>query len=155
MSSPVALAGLYWRLPGLYDRWMATPRLERLSGALVGRELECAAIDQLLEASARGESSSLVLRGEAGIGKSALLDHLTDHAVGGRRLCRVGEWPLIFAEVGRERGYHGNAALLAGLREGPWAAPRSDRHFLLTGSSSCRLTMCRGPRRTPVTSSAC
>ena len=66
MISPVAVAGLYRRLPGLYDRWMATPRLERMSGALVGRELECAAIDRLLEASARGESSSLVLRGEAG-----------------------------------------------------------------------------------------
>ena len=35
------------------------------SGALVGREQECAAIDRLLEASAAGESSSLVLRGEA------------------------------------------------------------------------------------------
>ena len=67
------VAGLYRWLLGLYDRWMATPRLERISGALVGRELECAAIDRLLDASARGESSSLVLRGEAGIGKTALL----------------------------------------------------------------------------------
>jgi predicted ATPase len=52
---------------------METPEVERTSGALVGRERECAAIDRLLEASARGESSSLVLRGEAGIGKTALL----------------------------------------------------------------------------------
>jgi DNA-binding CsgD family transcriptional regulator len=52
---------------------MATPGLEGGVGALVGRERECAAIDDLLEASARGESSSLVLRGEAGTGKTALL----------------------------------------------------------------------------------
>jgi DNA-binding CsgD family transcriptional regulator len=57
---------------------MATPDLERTSGALVGRERECAAIDRLVEASARGESSSLVLRGEAGIGKTALLTHAAE-----------------------------------------------------------------------------
>ena len=62
---------------------MATPELAGLSGALVGRERECAAIDRLLEASARGESSSLVLRGEAGIGKTALLSYAAER--GGRR----------------------------------------------------------------------
>src|SRR5919197_2998485 len=59
--------------PGPYDRRMAQPERERMSGALVGRERACAAIDRLLEISTRGESSSLVLRGEAGIGKTALL----------------------------------------------------------------------------------
>ena len=39
-------------------------------------------IDGLLEAAARGESSSLVLRGEAGIGKSALLGYAGDRAEG-------------------------------------------------------------------------
>jgi DNA-binding CsgD family transcriptional regulator len=48
------------------------------SGALVGREEECAAIDRLLEVSDGGESSSLVLRGEAGIGKTALLEHAAE-----------------------------------------------------------------------------
>jgi DNA-binding CsgD family transcriptional regulator len=48
------------------------------SSSLVGRERECAAIDRLLEASARGESSSLVLRGEAGTGKTALLAHAAE-----------------------------------------------------------------------------
>src|ERR671925_1875914 len=51
------------------------------SGALVGRESECTAIDRLLEVGARGESSSLVLRGEAGIGKTALLAYAAE---GGR-----------------------------------------------------------------------
>ena len=57
---------------------MATPD----SGPLVGRERECAAIDRLLELSARGESCSLVLRGEAGIGKTALLEYAAERAGG-------------------------------------------------------------------------
>ena len=79
---------------------MATPRLERISGALVGRELECAAIDRLLEASARGESSSLVLRGEAGIGKTALLAQAAERATGNTVLRTAGveaESDLAFA----------------------------------------------------------
>ncbi|MGR6919663.1 helix-turn-helix transcriptional regulator [[Actinomadura] parvosata] len=42
---------------------------------LIGRVKEQAAIDRLLAAARAGKSGSLVLRGEAGIGKSALLDH--------------------------------------------------------------------------------
>ena len=80
--SPVAFAGLYRALPRVYDRFMATPQLDRMPGALVGRERECAAIDRLLEASTRGESSSLVLRGEAGIGTTALLTHAAERASG-------------------------------------------------------------------------
>lgn len=63
---------------------MATPD----PGALVGRERECAAIDRLLEASARGESSSLVLRGEAGTGKTAILTHAAECG-GDRRVLRI------------------------------------------------------------------
>jgi DNA-binding CsgD family transcriptional regulator len=43
---------------------------------LRGRADECALLDRLIAAIERGESSSLVLRGEAGIGKTALLDYL-------------------------------------------------------------------------------
>jgi DNA-binding CsgD family transcriptional regulator len=60
------------------------------SGALVGREQECAAIDRLLEASAAGESSSLVLRGEAGIGKTALLGYAAERAGAGLVLRTAG-----------------------------------------------------------------
>ncbi|NJP92570.1 AAA family ATPase [Nonomuraea sp. FMUSA5-5] len=42
---------------------------------LIGRIEEQAVIDRLLAAARAGKSGSLVLRGEAGIGKSALLDH--------------------------------------------------------------------------------
>jgi DNA-binding CsgD family transcriptional regulator/tetratricopeptide (TPR) repeat protein len=49
-------------------------------GSLVGREEECAAIDRLLEVSDGGESSSLVLRGEPGIGKTALLSYAAERS---------------------------------------------------------------------------
>jgi predicted ATPase len=39
---------------------------------LCGRAGECAVLDDLLSAIRRAESRSLVLRGEAGIGKTAL-----------------------------------------------------------------------------------
>src|SRR3954462_13216725 len=44
---------------------------------LRGRASECALLDDLVSAIRRGDSRSLVLRGEAGIGKKALLDYLT------------------------------------------------------------------------------
>jgi DNA-binding CsgD family transcriptional regulator len=49
---------------------------------LVGREPDCARIDELLERGRRGRSGTLVLRGEAGLGKTALLDYAADRAEG-------------------------------------------------------------------------
>jgi DNA-binding CsgD family transcriptional regulator len=51
-----------------------------LGAGIRGREQECAALDGLVAAVRRGESRSLVLRGEPGIGKTALLEHLIDSA---------------------------------------------------------------------------
>jgi DNA-binding CsgD family transcriptional regulator len=47
---------------------------------LRGRARECALLDDLLGAIRRGESRSLILVGEAGIGKTALLDYLVTSA---------------------------------------------------------------------------
>jgi predicted ATPase len=47
---------------------------------LIGRQEECARIDRLLGDAGRGRSGALVLRGEAGIGKSALLTHALERA---------------------------------------------------------------------------
>src|SRR3954471_19059970 len=43
---------------------------------LRGRAAECAQLEDLVSAIRRGESRALVVRGEAGIGKTALLQHL-------------------------------------------------------------------------------
>ncbi|MCL3819356.1 helix-turn-helix transcriptional regulator [Aeromicrobium wangtongii] len=50
------------------------------SGTLVGREVEFGVIAALLEAARSGESGAVVVRGEAGMGKSALLSAITEHA---------------------------------------------------------------------------
>jgi DNA-binding CsgD family transcriptional regulator len=50
------------------------------SVSLRGRSSECALLDQLLDAVRRGEGRSLVVRGEPGIGKTALLEHLVESA---------------------------------------------------------------------------
>jgi len=47
---------------------------------MVGRRAECARIDLLLDTACRGLSGALVLRGEAGIGKSVLLRYAADRA---------------------------------------------------------------------------
>jgi DNA-binding CsgD family transcriptional regulator len=51
-------------------------------GGLVlrGRSAECAVLDELLEDARAGQSGVLVLRGEAGIGKTALLEYAVDSA---------------------------------------------------------------------------
>jgi DNA-binding CsgD family transcriptional regulator len=48
--------------------------------ALYGRADECALLDALVDAVRGGESRSLILRGEAGIGKTALLEYLIGSA---------------------------------------------------------------------------
>ena len=49
---------------------------------LRGRASECAVLDGLLEDLRRGKSRSLLLRGEAGMGKTELLRYLLDSASG-------------------------------------------------------------------------
>jgi DNA-binding CsgD family transcriptional regulator len=49
---------------------------------LLSRRSECAALDQLVASVRAGPSRALVLRGEAGIGKSALLEYLVQRASG-------------------------------------------------------------------------
>src|SRR4029079_1227831 len=49
-------------------------------GDLVGRGRECVLLDGLIDDIRRGESRSLVLTGEPGIGKTALLEYLAESA---------------------------------------------------------------------------
>jgi DNA-binding CsgD family transcriptional regulator len=49
---------------------------------LIGRRAECEALDGLLADALSGRSRAVVLRGDPGVGKSALLDYLADRAAG-------------------------------------------------------------------------
>jgi DNA-binding CsgD family transcriptional regulator len=57
---------------------------------LLGRESERGAIDELLEGARASRSGALVVRGEAGIGKSALLQYAIERADGMRALAGSG-----------------------------------------------------------------
>jgi DNA-binding CsgD family transcriptional regulator/tetratricopeptide (TPR) repeat protein len=57
---------------------------------LLGRDSECTAIDGLLEGARASRSGALVLRGEPGIGKSALLEYAVKRADGMRVLAGSG-----------------------------------------------------------------
>ncbi|WP_245716752.1 helix-turn-helix transcriptional regulator [Nocardia mikamii] len=74
----------------------------RRSVGLVGRQSECAVLDGLITAVRTGESRVLVVHGTAGVGKSALLEHLAEAAAGLRQLRAVGvesEMELPFAAL--------------------------------------------------------
>ena len=48
---------------------------------LLGRERECEQIEAMLGSVRAGRAASLVLRGEAGVGKTALLDHAAERGL--------------------------------------------------------------------------
>jgi DNA-binding CsgD family transcriptional regulator/tetratricopeptide (TPR) repeat protein len=84
---------------------------------LLGRDAECADIDRLLDDARAGAGAALVVRGEPGIGKSALLDYARRRAASMTLLSAAGvqaESDLAFA------GLHGLLRpVLAQLRELP------------------------------------
>src|ERR1700676_5744449 len=80
---------------------MVTP-IPRRGGAveLRGRLRELGVLDQLIDAVRAGESQALVLAGEAGVGKTSLLDYVAGHASGCRVVRATGvqsEMELAFA----------------------------------------------------------
>src|ERR687898_3424514 len=67
---------------------------------LRGRAVACATLDRLLDAARSGESGALLVRGEPGIGKTALLEYAIDSAPDMRLLRAAGvqsEIELAFA----------------------------------------------------------
>jgi DNA-binding CsgD family transcriptional regulator len=69
---------------------------------LTGRRTERAVLDRLIEAVRAGESRALVMRGEPGVGKTALLDYVADHGSGclvARAAGVQSEMELAFAGV--------------------------------------------------------
>jgi DNA-binding CsgD family transcriptional regulator len=77
----------------------ASPVRARAPG-LTGRRSESDVLDRLVEAVGAGESRALVVRGEPGVGKTALLEYLAEHASGCRVVRAAGvqsEMELAFA----------------------------------------------------------
>jgi DNA-binding CsgD family transcriptional regulator len=73
-----------------------------IQNTLRGRDAECATLNRLVEAVRSGESRALVLRGEPGVGKTALLDYAIGSAPDLRVLRAVGvesEMELAFASL--------------------------------------------------------
>src|SRR6478672_4943314 len=68
---------------------------------LADRRAECAALDRLVEAVRAGESRALLVHGQAGAGKTALLDYLAGQAASGCQMVRAAgvqsEMELAFA----------------------------------------------------------
>src|SRR3978361_1483570 len=91
---------------------------------LRGRAKECALLDDLVLAIRRGESRSLVLRGEAGIGKSALIEHLIASASNLTIVRAVG------VESDMELAYAGLQQLCAPLLDGLERLPAPQRQAL-------------------------
>jgi DNA-binding CsgD family transcriptional regulator len=61
-----------------------------MAGVLLGRERECARVEALLDAARSGRAGALLLTGEPGIGKTAILRHAVERARGFRVLQAVG-----------------------------------------------------------------
>ena len=105
---------------------MGPPPLRHARAVLAGRGTECARLDELLGDARLGQSSVLVLRGEAGIGKSALLEYAAERAEGSRVLRAVGvEWEM-------ELPFAGLHQLCAGLLDGRERLPEPQSNAIAT-----------------------
>src|ERR1700754_3086454 len=93
---------------------------------LHGRHGECDLLDHLLVGTQAGESQVLVVRGEAGIGKTALLDYLAQRATG----CRVVQ--ASGAESEMELAFAGLPQLCAPLLDRLDRLPGPQRDALAT-----------------------
>ncbi|MEW2079847.1 AAA family ATPase [Streptomyces sp. NPDC017966] len=93
---------------------------------LVGRQDECQILDGLLAQARAGRSGVLVLRGEAGIGKTELLNYLLDRATG----CRIVRAAGVQSEM--ELSYAGLHQLCAPLLSHLDGLPEPQRNALRT-----------------------
>src|SRR5580693_2294636 len=93
---------------------------------LVGRHAEREVLDRLIEAVRAGESRALVLSGEAGVGKTALLDYVAGHASG----CRVVRATGVQSEM--ELGFAGLQQLCKPLLDHLDRLPGPQREALQT-----------------------
>ena len=93
---------------------------------LTGRRREREVLDRLIEAVRAGESRALVVRGEPGVGKTALLEYVAEQAVG----CRLARAAGIQSEM--ELAFAGLYQLLAPMLGGLERLPGPQRDALTT-----------------------
>src|SRR3984885_13750092 len=93
---------------------------------LMDRHAECGVLDQLINAVQAGGSRVLVVRGEPGVGKSALLDYLAGRAAG----CWVVRAAGVESEM--ELAFAGLHQLLAPVLDRAEALPVPQRDALMT-----------------------
>jgi hypothetical protein len=93
---------------------------------LRGRRRECDLLDQFLDAVRGGAGRALVVRGEPGVGKTALLDYLAEHASG----CRVARAAGVESEM--ELAYAGLHQLCAPMLDRLERLPAPQREALRT-----------------------
>src|SRR6478736_2324625 len=93
---------------------------------LRGRFQECEVLDRLLEAGQGGESGALVVRGDPGVGKSALLEYVAGRASG----CRVARAAGVQSEM--ELAYSGLDQLCAPMLDRIDRLPEPQRNALRT-----------------------
>src|SRR4051794_1053704 len=93
---------------------------------LLGRRSECNELERMLDAVRDGESRALIVRGEAGVGKSALLKYLVDRASG----CRVETAAGVQSEM--ELAFAGVHLLCASMLPGLDRLPEPQRDALGT-----------------------
>jgi len=106
---------------------MAThPPLRGSAAELTGRRSERDLLDRLIEAVRAGQSRTLVVRGEPGVGKTALLDYIVEQASG----CRVVRAAGIQSEM--ELAFAGLHQLLAPMLDGLERLPVPQRDALRT-----------------------
>ncbi|WP_232836662.1 ATP-binding protein [Lentzea terrae] len=102
---------------------------------LLGRRDECQALDDLLAGARAGRSAALVLRGEPGIGKTALLQHLRERSTS----CRVVRAAGVQSEM--ELSHAGLHQLCAPLLGGLDQLPEPQRDALSTAFGLSRGTV--------------
>jgi len=95
---------------------------------LIGRRRECGTLDQLIKAVQAGESRTLVIRGEPGTGKTALVDYLAARA--SDATCRVRRVLGVPSET--ERAFGGLQQLCAPMLDHAGRIPAPQRHALRT-----------------------
>ena len=105
---------------------MGAPSAGNANTALRGRHAECARLDQLIAEARLGHSAVSVLRGEPGIGKSALLDYAAERAQEYHVLRAIGvEWEM-------ELPFAGLHQLCAGLLDGRERLPEPQSGAIAT-----------------------